>query len=688
EKTAAKLLGEYKTLDAILENAADIKPPKTGEKLVAGKESALLSRTLATIERGLSLPIDREALSLKNILNPEVYEEFKQLEFKSLLARFNVSARQDVSEIPELCIIKNIDEAKKHLDSITEGIISCCILHENSRICGIALSSENSTVYIDCGETLDYAIPVSSLADSLKGFFERDNIKLIAPDFKNFHSLLRPLGVSPKLCEFDLGLAGYILNATKDAYDYDDLSSEFLNEALLSEEELLGKGKSKKSFSSLSAEKRADFAAANAAAGLKLFPELSRRIEENSQHELYYEIELPLTEVLAEMEHLGIAVDKEELLRFKSSLEEDIAHTEQEIYELAGEKFNINSPKQLGVILFEKMGLKGGKKTKTGYSTAADVLENLRGESALVERILHYRQLSKLYSTYAVGLLNVCDPKTHRIYSTFKQTVTATGRLSSTEPNLQNIPIRLELGRQLRKAFVPAKGCVFLDADYSQIELRVLAAMSGDETLINAFISGQDIHRLTASQVFATDYDEVTSEMRGHAKAVNFGIIYGIGAFSLSRDIGVTRKEAERYIQGYFKKYPRIKGFLDNIIRSAEERGFAETIFHRRRAMPELLSGNHAVKSFGERAAMNMPIQGTAADIIKIAMLKIYRALKEENLKSRLILQVHDELLIEAPEEEAEKVAALLKENMEHAVDFACPLEAEIKQGKSWYSAK
>ena len=400
-------------------------------------------------------------------------------------------------------------------------------------------------------------------------------------------------------------------------------------------------------------------------------------------------MEMPLVYVLADMEKYGIKVDKAALLAYQKLLDESLSGMTEEIYALAGEEFNINSPKQLGVILFEKLGMKGGKKTKTGYSTAADVLEKLRFEHPIVDKILNYRTLAKLKSTYADGLLAVMDMDTEKIYSTFNQTITATGRISSTEPNLQNIPVRLELGRELRKVFIPESDeYCFLDADYSQIELRVLAHIAEDESLIEAFKSGQDIHRMTASQVFHVPFEEVTSLQRSNAKAVNFGIIYGKGSFTLSQDLGITRKEAEEYINAYFARYPKIKGFMEDTIKNGAEKGYVSTLWNRRRAMPELQSSNFIQRAAGERAAMNMPIQGSAADIIKLAMIKVHKALKEGGFKSRLILQVHDELLIETHKDEKEAVAKILKENMEQAAELAVPLDVDVHEGTSWFEAK
>ena len=420
---------------------------------------------------------------------------------------------------------------------------------------------------------------------------------------------------------------------------------------------------------------------------LKSFPRLAEQLKKEGMESLFREIEMPLIFTLYDMEQAGIAVDADALKEYGRELGEKIAQLEQKIYDSAGETFNINSPKQLGVILFEKLQMPNGKKTKTGYSTAADVLEKLAPQYPIVSQILEYRQLAKLKSTYADGLANYID-KDGRIRSTFNQTITATGRISSTEPNLQNIPIRMELGRLIRKVFLPAEGYIFMDADYSQIELRVLAHMSGDEMLIEAYRQAQDIHAMTASQVFHVPFEEVTPLQRRNAKAVNFGIVYGISSFGLSQDLSITPAEAKAYIESYFKTYPGIKAFLDGLVAQAKRDGYVTTMFHRKRPTPELASSNFMQRSFGERVAMNSPIQGTAADIIKIAMVRVHRRLKRENLKSRLILQVHDELLIETAREEEERVASILEEEMRHAADLAVTLEIDLHTGTNWYEAK
>ena len=502
----------------------------------------------------------------------------------------------------------------------------------------------------------------------------------------NVKGMLKHMDLEHHSAMFDAGLAAYLLNPLKSEYTYDDIAKEYLGEMLPAKEDLLGKLSYEKA-----AKEQEDALAKSicymAYAALCSRKPLLKALEETGMKTLFTDMEMPLLYTLSDMEKEGILVNAEELKSYGENLQVRIQELETMIWEQAGEEFNINSPKQLGVILFEKLQMPGGKKTKTGYSTAADVLDKLAPEHKIVADILEYRQLTKLKSTYADGLANYID-KGGRIHSTFNQTITATGRISSTEPNLQNIPIRTELGRLLRKVFIPKEGFVFLDADYSQIELRVLAHMSGDEKLIQAYKEAQDIHRMTASQVFHIPFDEVTPLQRRNAKAVNFGIVYGISSFGLSQDLSITRKEAAQYIENYFETYPKIKGFLDGLVESGKEDGYVATMFGRRRPVPELKSSNFMQRSFGERVAMNSPIQGTAADIIKIAMIRVHRRLKEEQLKSRLILQVHDELLIETAKEEVEIVSQILEEEMKGAADLSVSLEIDMHTGKNWYEAK
>ncbi|MDE6357259.1 MAG: DNA polymerase I, partial [Eubacteriales bacterium] len=488
---------------------------------------------------------------------------------------------------------------------------------------------------------------------------------------------------------FDTMIGAYILNATKNKYEYNHIADEFLEIAYPDVEELLGRLKSKKQLFEIEEEEWLKYCVRQSKVSYLAKKIMEKEIKANEQEELFYNIEMPLIYVLASMEILGIKASEEELIEYKENLEKEIENLTKEIYWLAGdEEFNINSPKQLGAILFDKMGLKGSKKTATGWSTSADILEKIIDQSEIIPKILEYRTYAKLKSTYAEGLLNVLDKKTGRIHSNFKQTVTATGRLSSTEPNLQNIPIKLELGHKIRKVFKPEKDFLFVDADYSQIELRVLAHLSGDEILIKSFNEGQDIHRLTASQIFGKNIDEVSSFERSAAKAINFGLIYGKQAFSLSQELGITKKDAENYIDGYFEKYPKIKGVLDSIIEDTRKNGYAKTMFNRKRYIPEINSTNSKQKNAAERVAMNTPIQGTAADIIKIAMVKVYERIKKESLKSRLILQVHDELLIEAHKDETEQIKTILLEEMQNAIEFSVKLLIDIHTGENWYETK
>lgn len=485
---------------------------------------------------------------------------------------------------------------------------------------------------------------------------------------------------------FDVILAAYLLNPLKNDYTVEDVANENLNLMLSERSQIFGK----LSLKDAGEEKPADFlkfCCFEAYVCLKAAPVLQKKLQETRMERLMNEVEMPLTQVLFSMEEEGIRVKPEELKAYGEALSGKISELEQKIYEESGCEFNINSPKQLGEILFEKMGLPGGKKTKTGYSTAADVLEKLSGEYPIVAHILEYRGLTKLKSTYADGLATYIEAE-ERIHSTFNQTITATGRISSTEPNLQNIPIRMELGRQIRKVFIPKDGFCFMDADYSQIELRVLASMSGDERLIEAYRSHADIHRTTASEVFHIPFEEVTEQQRRNAKAVNFGIVYGISSFGLSEDLSITRKEAAAYIEQYFATYPQVKQFIDSLVEDAKKTGYAVTLYGRRRPVPELTSSNFMQRSFGERVAMNSPIQGTAADIIKIAMIRVYDRLRREGLRSKLILQVHDELLIETALEEEEQVRQILEEEMVHAASLAVELEIDLHVGNNWYEAK
>lgn len=686
EKTAAKIITQYHDIETAIAHAAEIKPKKASENLAAYQEQARLSKFLATIVRDMPLEWDKETLKIGDMFNQTAYELVKRLEFKSMFSRFEGSASAPKQAEQTYRFVADREGAKEVLAALKKGEVGYAFVYENEEGQGLALYQEQlGGVWMEAS----MAFLMQELLEIFQPFFADSAYRKIGHDVKKDIRFLRSYGYDGFTAEFDTAIGAYILNATGSSYEYDDIAAAFLNETYPSQEEVFGKGRTKKVFAALPEAERTAYGARQAEIFFRARKVMEERLAENEQKSLFYDMEMPLIYVLADMEKYGIKVDKAALLAYQKRLGESLDGMEEEIYALAGEKFNINSPKQLGVILFEKLGLKGGKKTKTGYSTAADVLEKLRTAHPIVERILHYRQLAKLKSTYADGLLAVMDAETEKIYSTFNQTITATGRISSTEPNLQNIPVRLELGRELRKIFIPesAEFC-FLDADYSQIELRVLAHISGDESLIAAFKSNQDIHRMTASQVFHVPFDEVTPLQRSNAKAVNFGIIYGKGAFSLGQDLGISRKEAEEYINAYFARYPKIKTFMEDTIKNGTKNGYVSTLWNRRRNMPELQSCNFMQRAAGERAAMNMPIQGTAADIIKLAMIKVHRALQEGGYRSRLILQVHDELLIEAYKEEKDAVAKILKENMEHAADLLVPLDVDVHEGASWFEAK
>ena len=686
EKTAVKIIQQYHDIETAIEHAAEIKPKKASENLAEFQEQARLSKFLATIIRDMPLEWSNDSMRIGDLFNAEAYELVKQLEFKSMFSRFEKAVTTEKKEEKTYTLITDREGAEKIMSSLEKEEVGYAFVYDNDECQGLALYQEKlGGVWIEASMQL----LMDDILRIFKDFFVDHCYRKIGHDVKQDIKLLRGYGYEGFEAEFDTVIAAYVLNATGNSYEYDDIANTFLNETYPSAEEVFGKGRTRKTFDSFSDAERTAFAARQAEIFFRAKKVMVEKLKENEQESLFYDMEMPLIYVLADMEKYGIKVDKDALLAYQKLLDESISGMTEEIYALAGEEFNVNSPKQLGVILFEKMGMKGGKKTKTGYSTAADVLEKLRFEHPIVDKILNYRTLAKLKSTYADGLLSVMDMDTEKIYSTFNQTITATGRISSTEPNLQNIPVRLELGRELRKVFIPENDAYcFLDADYSQIELRVLAHIAEDESLIEAFKSGQDIHRMTASQVFHVPFEEVTSLQRSNAKAVNFGIIYGKGSFTLGQDLGITRKEAEEYINAYFARYPKIKGFMDDTIKNGAEKGYVATLWNRRRAMPELQSSNFIQRAAGERAAMNMPIQGSAADIIKLAMIKVHKALKDGGFKSRLILQVHDELLIETHKDEKEVVAKILKENMEQAAELLVPLDVDVHEGASWFEAK
>lgn len=679
EKTAMNLLHTFGSLDEVYRHL-DAPEIKKGlrDKLTNGEQAARDSYWLATIERDAPLPIDMQALPDVQMDRDALYDLLTRLEFKSFLTRLGLSkteAPAPTAAERKRVELTDLESAQKQLDALTE--LSAVPLFAAPGLRAFALLAQD-TVYLLSSDSFSVADWDTVTARLFAG-----EIKLVMHDAKPTYVELLEAGLAAQGVLFDTSIAAYLLDPTASAYDLERVALSYLNRELpkvdLTAED---------AFSPLGGRDSALAAmTANVEAIADIYAEASARLEEQGMHKLFFEMEMPLMTVLAEMQQAGCKADADQLCAFGEQLDTRIAALTEQIYEAAGHEFNIQSSKQLGVVLFEELGLPYKKKTKTGYSTSAEVLESLAGYHPMIADVLEYRQLTKLKSTYVDGLLKVIAPD-GRIHSHFQQTVTATGRLSSVDPNLQNIPVRTELGRELRRMFVAEQGRVLVDADYSQIELRVLAHVADDDAMIEAFRGGQDIHATTASKVYGVPVEEVTPQMRSSCKAVNFGIVYGISDFSLAQDIGVTRKEAAAFIQSYLDTYPGVQHYMESIKQSARETGYVETLFGRRRALPELNSKNFNLRSFGERAAMNTPIQGTAADIIKIAMLRVRDRLKAEGFEARLILQVHDELILEAPEHEAERAAALLREEMEHAAELRVPLVAEAKIGHSWYETK
>lgn len=678
EKGATGIITAFKSIENAYAHVDEVTPKRARTALSEHYDMAQMSKKLATIDTDADIDYDMESAKLKNLYTPEVYVYFKRLEFKQMLTRFDDADDHAESMEQGFRFLEEPGQIDAFFEEFRADTAAIVFLEEAGHVYGAAIAAaDDAAVYFRCGSEERAAIireKIRALASSLK--------TVIAPDIK---ALLKQIDLDEKHKVIDINLAAYLLNPLKNEYSYDDIAKDYLNQMIPAKTDLLGKLKLQK------AEKEkpdaiAKMACFMAVTCLRAAAPLRDALVKAGMDRLYDEIELPLVFVLDDMEKAGIRTDGDALKEYGEQLAERIGELEQSIYERAGETFNINSPKQLGTILFEKLQMPNGKKTKTGFSTAADVLEKLAPDYPIVSEILEYRQLTKLKSTYAEGLVP-CIREDGRIHTTFNQTITATGRLSSTEPNLQNIPVRMELGRMIRRVFIPKDGFVFLDADYSQIELRVLAHMSEDENLIAAYKHAEDIHRITASQVFHTPIEEVTPLQRRNAKAVNFGIVYGISSFGLSQDLSISRKEAETYIAGYFETFPGIKKFLDREVSDAKESGYAVTMFGRRRPVPELASSNFMQRQFGERIAMNSPIQGTAADIIKIAMIRVYRQLKKEGLKSRLILQVHDELLVETAQDEIGRVKEILSEQMRQAANLSVELEVDMKTGTNWLEA-
>ncbi|MFA9379065.1 MAG: DNA polymerase I [Lachnotalea sp.] len=678
EKTATKIIVEYGSIENAFEHVEDIKPNKARESLKENYDKAQLSKTLATIDIDCDIEFTISEAKLENIYTDAAYHMFKELEFKNLLNRFEAPASNN--KIDEAFhLVTMLDEAESVINKAKKcDKIGLQLIIDDSLI-GVSFALSESEVYFVATQGF---ISQQYLTEKVNEIIQsKQQVSTI-----NLKEELNIIHMKDINQFFDIEIAAYLLNPMNSIYPYSDIAKEYLGLMLPEREELIGKLSYAKAY-----EEKPDqlfqCACFMSYVAYMAAPIIEEKLKTLGEWELFKEIEMPLIVTLHDMERAGIAVEKDALKEYGDQLAIRLIELEKLIYELADEKFNINSPKQMGEILFGKLGLPNGKKTKTGYSTAADVLDKLAEEYEIVRFILEYRQLSKLKSTYADGLANYIESD-GRIHSNFNQTITATGRISSTEPNLQNIPIRMELGRLIRKVFIPSEHFVFVDADYSQIELRLLAHISGDQRLIRAYTEEQDIHKITASEVFHTPLDEVTSLQRSNAKAVNFGIVYGISAFGLSQDLNISRKEASEYIEKYFETYPRVKEFLDETVEKAKEDGFATTIFGRVRPIPELKSSNFMQRSFGERVAMNSPIQGTAADVIKIAMIRVNNRLKIESLKSKLILQVHDELLIEAHEDEIEKVKQILNEEMHGAADLLVPLEIDMHTGNNWYETK
>ena len=683
-KTATKILTEYGTIESAHEHVQEIKPNKAREALISQWDLAVLSKKLATIDTDAPVDLPLDAARLGDLFTPEAYAMFKRLEFRRLLTQYAGAQTETRMSAAHAVPIADEKEMKALFARAagTEGA-GLSVLGDRradaslALVCAaLAFSKEESYVFAaeDFGKDI--------LAERIAHLGEEGKDISVWQLKEVLHAA--PFAADPGW--FDAHLAAYLLDPLASSYAHDVVAPAYGGLQLRSAEEIFG-GTKVPPASKMTPEQRQALAGDRALCALASRESLTGALREQGMWELYQEIERPLVWVLAQMERAGVRALPEELAAYGASLQEGLVQLEERIYEEAGETFNIQSPKQLGEILFDRMKLPGGKKTKTGYSTAAEVLEKLAPTVPLVADVLDYRQLAKLKSTYADALAGYIA-QDGRIHSTFHQTITATGRLSSADPNLQNIPVRVELGRQIRRVFVPEEGKVFLDADYSQIELRVLAAMSGDEKLIAAYREAKDIHAITAAQVFHVPFDEVTPEMRRSAKAVNFGIVYGISSFGLSRDLQITRQEAAEYIERYYETYPAIRDFLDGLVTAAKEKGYAETLFGRRRPMPELASSNFMQRQFGERVAKNAPIQGTAADIIKIAMLRVHRRLKKETKNSRLLLQVHDELLVEADLFEVETVRRILEEEMTRAADLEVKLEIDMHSGENWYEAK
>ena len=682
EKTATKIIQEYHSIENAIEHVDELKPPRASKALSEHVEDAKFSKMLVTIVTDAPIEADISDMEVGNLYTKESLEWINKLEFKSFLKRYENVETEASIELDTSVIDKQgaWESLYTELKDSKEFGISICLeetaiksYHVNS-LYAISITLENKSYIIK---------DMGNISDILEEIIRLDARKYIL-SLKPLIKLVKDMKAAKNF--YDISVAAYLINPLKDSYFVEDIARDYMESACSSKSEMIGKAKLNEVLR-FNDEKAINYFATESYVALHAKENILAKLKDLELTELYENVEMPLIYSLAKMENTGVRVDEERLKKYADTLLEKIAKLEESITKKAGESFNINSPKQLGEILFEKLKLSGGKKTKTGYSTAADVLEKLAPEHEIIRDILEYRQLTKLNSTYATGLAGYIR-EDGRIHGTFNQTITATGRISSTDPNLQNIPVRTEMGSKIRDIFVPKEGYVFVDADYSQIELRVLASLSGDEKLIESYHSAADIHAATASQVFHVPLEEVTPELRRNAKAVNFGVVYGISAFGLSEDLSISRKEALDYINNYFKIYGGVKTFLDKQVADAKEKGYVKTMFGRIRPIPEIKSSNFMTRSFGDRVAMNSPIQGSAADIMKISMLKVDEALEKSGFDARIVLQIHDELLVEVKEDEAAKVSELVEKAMKEAVSLKVPLEVDAHIGKTWLEAK
>ena len=685
EKTGIKLLKQYSTIENLIEHTDELKG-SIKKKIEENKDLALMSKELATIITNVPIEVKLEDLEYGDYNKDDVVEKFKEFGFTSLITKL-----LDI-EGGETTIKEEIDLKIEHLDNVEDFIKKA---EENKKVIIDVIGKEGNIldkrvlyVFLSLDGNEIYYVNEDELPQ-IKTLLSNPEIKKHGYDLKEDYILLKPYEIELNSMDFDITIAEYLIDSkSSTSYECSAIAMKYLTRKIKSKEDLLGKGAKAKKFDEIEFDELSAYIGDILNTVNGVYPKMEENLKETEMDGLFYHVEMPLVEVLGSMEYIGMKVDKDQLNELKEKFTTIINELENEIFELAGEPFNINSPKQLGVVLFEKLGLPVIKKTKTGYSTNAEVLEKLRDKHEIIDKITEYRQIVKLNSTYVEGLLKIINPKTGRIHSSFNQTITTTGRISSTEPNMQNIPVKTEMGRDIRKVFVADDNCKLVDADYSQVELRVLAHMSGDENMIDAFKHGEDIHSKTASQIFDVDIKDVTSKQRIEAKAINFGIIYGKTDFGLSQDLNIPVATAKAYIDSYFNKYPKIKEFMDEAVESATETGYATTILNRRRYIPEINSSNFMVRNQGKRFAMNAPIQGSAADIIKIAMVNVFTRLKDENLKSRLILQVHDELILNVKENELEIVKSLVKEEMENVLKMSVTLEVDTNIGNTWYDAK